>query len=78
MLQTLCELNSIISLDKFNSIISYFKLEAPQFEDEAQLDMFVDSVNVERLGNFPIKLSSENIKEIYTKIAGNTLTCNEC
>ena len=69
---TLRELNSIISPDDFNSILDYFQLDVPQFTGESQLDMFVDSVNVERLSNFPIKLTSKDIRAIYLRLFETT------
>ena len=57
--QTLSELSKIISLNDFNNIIKYLNLQSPKISEKSQLDMFVNSVNTQRLGNFPIKLSNE-------------------
>jgi len=71
LLETLTNLSNIISLDDFNSIIEYFDLKSPNFISREQLDSIANSVNVERLANFPIKLTTDNISEIYLKINNN-------
>jgi len=68
--QTINELSNIISLDDFNRIIDYFELQAPKITKD-RLDMFVNSVNIERLSNFPIKLTSQSIGEMYLKLSKN-------
>ena len=68
---TLEELSNIISLDEFNKIIKNFDLQAPKIKDKAQLDLFVNSVNVERLGNFPVKLTEQSISKIYSSLGKN-------
>jgi len=65
---TLKELSNIITVEDLNSIIKYFDLKSPNFTSKEQLDSVVNSVNVERLANFPIKLTSESIREIYLKV----------
>ncbi|MBQ4049334.1 MAG: phosphonoacetaldehyde reductase [Clostridia bacterium] len=66
--KTLCELENIISLDKFNNILNYFGLKAPKISEQSQIDLLVKSVNVQRLKNFPIKLSDKDVEEIYRNI----------
>ncbi len=73
---TLYELSNIISLDEFNGIVEYLDLQAPKFVSNSQLDLCVNSVNVERLSNFPIKLSKQSIRDIYLKVDSSNTTLN--
>lgn len=43
------------------------QLECPPMPDEVTLNALADSVNTERLGNHPEKLSRDDLKEIYRK-----------
>ena len=46
-------------------------MQAPKIKDKAQLELFVNSVNVERLGNFPVKLTGQSISKIYSSLGKN-------
>ena len=43
------------------------EMEIPPMPDKETLDFLTDSVNVERLGNHPVRLSKEDIRQIYIK-----------
>lgn len=42
-------------------------MEAPDMPSEALLDELADSVNIERLNNHPVKLTREEIRQIYRR-----------
>ena len=42
-------------------------MEAPDMPSEALLDELADSVNVERLGNHPVPLTREELRQIYRR-----------
>lgn len=68
LIKTLNELNNIISLDDFNNILKDLELQSPKFNEKSQIDLLVKSVNLLRLKNFPITLTSESVEKIYSKI----------
>ena len=51
-------------IDKMNKFFDSFNLDIPDITN-SELDYLVDSVNVDRLKNNPIKLNKEEIKQIY-------------
>ena len=52
---------------KFEDIFSRLGLEIPEASAQ-QIESLTDSVNPERLKNFPAKLDTQTIKELYTQI----------
>jgi len=66
--KTLCELENIISLDEFNNILNYLGIQPPKISERSQIDLLAKSVNVQRLKNFPVKLSYDNVVSIYSNI----------
>ena len=59
--------NQLLEDDFFVKLLNKVQLKAPQIKDD-EIDMLADSVNLEKLGNFPIKLEKEEIKELYKQI----------
>ena len=59
--------NPIEAIKKFKSIISKFNLNVPTPSKEEQIEL-VNSVNEQRLKNNPIRLSKEDISNIYAKV----------
>lgn len=55
------------SKDYFRKIVSDFDLYNVEVNDD-DIDNLVNSVNVERLSNHPIKLEKEDIREIYERL----------
>ncbi len=66
--ETLRELDGIISLEEFNNVLNYLGLKAPDISEQQQIDLLVKSVNVQRLKNFPVKLSNKDVENIYLNI----------
>ncbi len=55
------------SKDYFRNLLSKYDLYNVEV-DSNDIDLLVKSVNVERLSNNPVKLDSNDIKEIYTRL----------
>ena len=52
----------------FKEFLESLELETPTLKNLDQLDTLAKSVNLERLANNPIQLSTETIRELYSKI----------
>ena len=59
---------SLESIKKFRDILSSFDLPNPTMQNENELEILVNSVNVDRLKNTPVLLDKNTIKEIYQRI----------
>ena len=55
-------------LAAFRKLYESFGLTDPHEADEAVLDMLAASVNVQRLSNFPLALTKEQLREMYGEI----------
>lgn len=51
----------------FRAILARLEINLNNYDLANNLDILVASVNVQRLGNFPIHLSEQNLREIYQK-----------
>ena len=56
------------AVQKFKLLVKNFNLDNPKDTQTSNLKLLVDSVNVERLSNFPIALDKNTIASIYKKI----------
>lgn len=64
---TLSELKDMVGgYNKIIELFNYFKLTIPSVSEE-ELNILVNSVNLDRLKNNPEKLTNESIKNIYIK-----------
>lgn len=74
--QVLSELNAIFNIqdgeesaaEYFKELVAYLEMDIPKLETKEQLEKLVTSVNPVRLRNFPVELSEEAIREIYTLV----------
>ena len=48
-------------------ILYSLEMDIPAVQDEAVLDALTDSVNTERLGNHPVTMTKEDVKEVYRR-----------
>ena len=55
------------SVDYFRDLLSKYDLYNVEVNSN-DIDLLVKSVNVERLSNNPVKLDSNDIREIYTRL----------
>ncbi len=69
----LCDISKLLGGDDIDSGLTIFsdllkeiKLERPSVCIK-NINILIDEVNIDRLNNFPIILSKEDIREIYTK-----------
>lgn len=53
---------------RIEDLIDELALETPVLRDESELDTLVSSVNVQRLSNNPIRLDSDDLRQIYRNI----------
>lgn len=60
--------SSIDSINKLKKMLLEMELSAPQKIDDNQIKTLVDSVNIERLKNNPLKLEKEDLTQIYSNI----------
>ena len=56
------------SIDQFENLLISLDIKAPKTNDEDIIKLLVDSVNVTRLKNNPIKLSQIDLHQLYKKI----------
>jgi alcohol dehydrogenase class IV len=68
--QVLSSITKLIDLPKFKQIINKLELHAPTGATPQQIDEMAGSVNAGRLGNFPIALTQEVLKNMYTEVFG--------
>lgn len=54
--------------EKFSQMCDYMQFSSILTDNEKDIEILTESVNVERLRNYPIKLSKDEIKNIYEKI----------
>lgn len=59
------------AITKIEALIQKLELSVPKIESQEQMELLVKSVNVERLGNNPVALKEEDLKEIYRNIFSN-------
>ncbi len=52
----------------FESLLETLEMKAPIGLDEGKLHILVDSVNLERLQNSPVKLNAEDLRRLYEKV----------
>ena len=64
----ICLENENITLEEFYEIFNYMNLDNRIEISDEELQILTKSVNVIRLGNYPIQLDEENIKKIYSQI----------
>ncbi|MCH5165432.1 MAG: iron-containing alcohol dehydrogenase [Clostridiales bacterium] len=57
-----------ITVTEFNEIYNDLGLDSALDISEEQMDILVSSVNLLRLGNFPLKLSKDDIRGLYMRI----------
>lgn len=55
-------------LEAFEALVTSFKLEVPHEDDPAVLEELASGVNVQRLGNFPIALTHDDLLALYTEV----------
>ncbi|MDD2418453.1 MAG: iron-containing alcohol dehydrogenase, partial [Oscillospiraceae bacterium] len=60
--------NGVDTINEFEYILELLDLETPMLKNPADIDVLTDSVNPVRLGNNPIVLSRDNIRELYREI----------
>ena len=54
--------------EKFSALVSGLGLERPESNSAADIGILADSVNEDRLGNFPIKLTKDTLVTLYGQI----------
>lgn len=54
--------------EKFSALVSGLGLERPEPNSAADIGILTDSVNEDRLGNFPIKLTKDTLVTLYGQI----------
>lgn len=60
--------NESEAIDYIESLINLFDFERPRISNE-DLDVLVNSVNIDRLSNNPIKLEKDDLKMLYLQIS---------
>lgn len=58
------------AIDAFDSFLVRNNIESPKCSKETDLELLKSSVNQQRLKNYPIHLSEEDIEKMYRKILG--------
>lgn len=59
--------NPVMGSRLLRGILYDLEMEIPQMPGKEMMRNLVDSVNVERLGNHPMKLSAEDLEKVYTR-----------
>ena len=54
--------------ENFSALVSGLGLERPEPNSAADIGILADSVNEDRLGNFPIKLTKDTLVTLYGQI----------
>ncbi|MDD3692601.1 MAG: iron-containing alcohol dehydrogenase [Oscillospiraceae bacterium] len=62
--------NDLDVLEQFEFMLNLIGLDTPELKDKADIEVLTDSVNPIRLGNNPIVLSRDSIRELYEMIFG--------
>lgn len=63
------ELDSLMGgVERFESFYASLSLPTPELTDRSELDLLADSVNPVRLGNNPVPLSRDAMKEMYKRM----------
>lgn len=69
--KTMKELSQIISLKQFSEILKEIEIQSPKKVSKNLFETFVDSVNLERLKNFPVQITKMDLMKIYEKVFSN-------
>ncbi len=56
------------AVELFEKLLSRMNLEVPKGNKNEEIDLLVKSVNVERLRNFPIAITEEQLRDMYLQI----------
>lgn len=76
--KSLNELNEIYgckstqeTIDLFKGLFEEYALDTPEPKSESDIDVLAASVNMQRMKNFPVVVSEEALKQLYTDIFNN-------
>ena len=56
------------AVDVFEKLLARMNLESPKRAKDKDIDLLVKSVNIERLRNFPVAITEEQLREMYLQI----------